>query len=47
MSSARRSGQDFPPDRAADAHAAIEARSSTGKTLLRVEGAEVWTTAAR
>ena len=29
-------GQTFPLDRAADAHAAIESRSSLGKTLLRV-----------
>jgi NADPH:quinone reductase len=29
-------GQSFPLDRAADAHAAIEARATTGKTLLTV-----------
>jgi NADPH2:quinone reductase len=29
-------GQTFPLDRAADAHAAIEARATIGKTLLRV-----------
>ena len=29
-------GQRFPLDRAADAHAAIEARATTGKTLLEV-----------
>ncbi len=32
-------GQTFPLDRAADAHAAIEARATVGKTLLRVAGA--------
>jgi NADPH:quinone reductase len=31
-------GQTFPLDRAADAHAAIEARRTIGKTLLRVSG---------
>lgn len=31
-------GQRFPLDRAADAHAAIEARATTGKTLLVVQG---------
>jgi NADPH2:quinone reductase len=30
-------GQTFPLERAADAHAAIEARTTIGKTLLRVE----------
>ena len=30
-------GQRFALERAADAHAAIEARSTIGKTLLRVE----------
>lgn len=29
-------GQEFPLDRASDAHAAIEGRATTGKTLLRV-----------
>ncbi|MEA2482443.1 MAG: NADPH:quinone reductase [Thermoleophilaceae bacterium] len=29
-------GQEYPLDRVADAHAAIEARSTTGKTLLRI-----------
>lgn len=29
-------GQEFPLDRAAEAHTAIEARSTTGKTLLRM-----------
>jgi NADPH:quinone reductase len=29
-------GQRFPLDRAADAHAAIEARATVGKTLLEV-----------
>jgi NADPH2:quinone reductase len=32
-------GQEYPLDRAAEAHAAIEARSTTGKTLLRIAGA--------
>jgi NADPH:quinone reductase len=40
-------GQEFPLDRAADAHAAIEARSTTGKTLLRVADADVQRTVAR
>jgi NADPH2:quinone reductase len=31
-------GQRFPLDRAADAHAAIEARATIGKTLLVVDG---------
>jgi NADPH2:quinone reductase len=31
-------GQTFPLDRAADAHAAIESRTATGKTLLTVAG---------
>lgn len=31
-------GQRFPLDRAADAHAAIEARATVGKTLLVVQG---------
>ena len=31
-------GQRFPLERAADAHAAIEARATTGKTLLVVQG---------
>jgi NADPH2:quinone reductase len=29
-------GQRFPLERAADAHAAIEARATVGKTLLEV-----------
>jgi NADPH2:quinone reductase len=29
-------GQEYPLERAAEAHAAIEARSTTGKTLLRI-----------
>jgi NADPH2:quinone reductase len=29
-------GQRFPLDRAADAHAAIQSRSTVGKTLLEV-----------
>lgn len=33
-------GQEFPLAQAADAHAAIEARSTTGKTLLRIAGAD-------
>jgi NADPH:quinone reductase len=40
-------GQEFPLDRAADAHAAIEARSTTGKTLLRVGDADAQRTVAR
>jgi NADPH:quinone reductase len=40
-------GQEFPLDRAAEAHAAIEARSTTGKTLLRVGDADVGRTIAR
>lgn len=40
-------GQEFPLERAADAHAAIEARSTTGKTLLRVADADVQRTVAR
>ena len=31
-------GQRFPLERAADAHAAIEARATVGKTLLVVQG---------
>src|SRR5256885_5110629 len=31
-------GQTFPLERAADAHAAIEARATVGKTLLRIAG---------
>ena len=34
-------GQRFPLERAADAHAAIEARATVGKTLLESDGAEV------
>jgi NADPH:quinone reductase len=34
-------GQELPLERAADAHAAIEARATTGKTLLRVADDEV------
>ncbi|HVV23109.1 MAG TPA: zinc-binding dehydrogenase [Pseudonocardiaceae bacterium] len=32
-------GQRFPLERAADAHAAMEARTTIGKTLLVVSGA--------
>ena len=31
-------GQTFPLGRAAEAHAAIEARATVGKTLLEVKG---------
>jgi NADPH2:quinone reductase len=34
-------GQTFPLDRAAEAHAAIEARATIGKTLLRTRAAAV------
>lgn len=40
-------GQDYPLERAADAHAAIEARSTTGKTLLFTAAAEGQSTVAR
>lgn len=40
-------GQEFPLDRAADAHAAIEARTTTGKTLLRIMDTDDLTTDVR
>jgi NADPH:quinone reductase len=38
-------GQTFPLERAADAHAAIEARATVGKTLLLVRGTAAWAAA--
>jgi NADPH2:quinone reductase len=40
-------GQEYPLDRAADAHAAIEARLTTGKTLLHVADAVAETVVTR